>query len=292
MTSSRLWLAVLLVAAPACAAVDSAQLAAARALFQERGKSLEAQRAFEKIAATDPQCADALNYLAQLAIRRDDADQALAYAEKAVALAPSDADCYNTLGDAYGRSAQKAGVFSQFSLAKKCAAAYERAVVLAPGNVDYRQDLFEFYRQAPSLVGGGTDKALAEAAAIKKLDPLRGRLAFASLYTADKKYDLALAEFDEVLKVSPDDYTALYQVGRLAAITGRFLDRGLASLRRCLELAPPATPNTPTHAAAQWRMGNILEKKNDSAAARAAYEAALKLDPQFTQAADALEKLK
>src|ERR1019366_5112550 len=122
--------------------------------------------------------------------------------------------------------------------------------------------------QAPGIAGGGSDKAAAEAAVIKKLDAARGRQAFAALYVADKKYDLAFAEFDEALKLSPDDYAALYQLGRLAAVSGQFLDRGLASLRRCLELTPP--PNTPGHAAAQWRIGNLLEKKSDPAGARAA----------------------
>jgi tetratricopeptide (TPR) repeat protein len=274
----------------AFAAVDPAQLAAAHALFEARGKATEAQKAFETIAAADPQNAEAQNFLAQLALRRDDADQALAHAEKAAALAPNDADIQDTLGDAYGRSAQKAGLFSQLGLAKKSLAGYQRAVALAPDNVDFHQDLFDYYRQAPGIAGGGTDKALAEAASIKKLDPLRGRLAFATLYVADKKFDQALAEFDEVLKISPDNYAALYQVGRLAALSGQFLDRGLASLRHCLELKPGE--NDPAHAAAQWRMGNILEKKNDPAGARAAYAAALQLDPKFTQAADALKKLK
>ena len=274
------------------AAADPAQLVAARALFNTPGKSAETQQAYEKIAAADPACAEAQNFLAQLALRRDDADQARAYAEKAAALAPDNADIQHTLGDAIGRSAQKASVFSQFSLAKKCLAAYQRAVALAPENAAFHQSLFDYYRNAPGIAGGGSDKALAEAAMIKNLDALRGRLAFATLYTADKKYDQALAEFDEVLKASPDDYSSLYQVGRLAATTGQFLDRGLASLRRCLELPVPAVLNTPGYAAAQWRIGNILEKKNDSAGARAAYTAALKLDPKFTQAADALKKLK
>jgi tetratricopeptide (TPR) repeat protein len=277
-------------AAGAFAAVDPAQLAAARELYNARGKSAEAQKAFETIAAADPKCAEAQNFLAQLALRRDDADKAVACAEKAVALAPDNADCQDTLGDAYGLSAQKASVFSQFGLAKKCLAAYRRAVALAPDNVEYHQSLFEFYRQAPSLVGGGSDKATAEAGVIKKLDPARGCLAFATLYSADKKYDLAFAEFDEVLKSAPDDYAALYQVGRLAATSGQFLDRGLASLRHSLELTPGK--NDPGHVAAQWRIGNILEKKSDLPGARAAYEAALKLDPKFTQAADALNKLK
>ncbi len=278
--------------ATALAATDPAQLAAARALFAASDKAQEAEVAYEKIAAADPACAEAQNYLAQLALRRDDADQARAHAEKAAALAPDNADIQNTLGDAYGRSAQKAGIFSQLGLAKKSLAAYQRAVALEPNNVDYHQDLLEYYREAPGIAGGGMDKALVEAAAIKKLDAQRGHLAFGTLYTADKKFDQALAEFDAALKTAPDDYDALYQVGKLGAQSGQHLDRGLAALQRCFELTPPATPDTPSHAAVQWRMGNIFEKKNDLVHARTAYEAALQIDPQLTQAAEALKRLK
>ena len=58
---------------PVLAAIDPAQLAAAGALLQDRGKSAEAQQAFEKIAAADPSCAEAQRALAELALRRDEA---------------------------------------------------------------------------------------------------------------------------------------------------------------------------------------------------------------------------
>ena len=276
----------------AAAAVDPAALDAARTLFNERGKSAEAQKAFEALAASDPKNADVNFFLGQLANRRDDPEKAVKHFEAAIAATPTEARHHHGLGDAYGRSAQKAGMLSKFGLAKKCVAAYERAVELEPANLDFRQSLFEFYRQAPGIAGGGVDKATAQAEAIKKIDANRGRFAFATLYVGEKKYAEALAQFDEVLKVSPDDYAALYQVGRLAALTGEYLDRGLASLRRCLELPVPNPANTPGHAAAHWRIGVILEKKQDVPGARTAYEAAVKLDPKFTPAADSLKKLK
>src|SRR4051812_13918737 len=115
----------LLFVLPVVAAVDPAQLAAARELFKPgTGKSAEAQQAFERIAAADPTCVEAQSSLASLALRRNDAEQAVAYAEKSVALAPEDAGCQHVLGDAYGSAAQRASVFSQFGLAKKCLAAY------------------------------------------------------------------------------------------------------------------------------------------------------------------------
>ena len=283
---------LLLPARPTRAAVDPAALAAARALFNERGKSAEAQKAFEALAAVDPKNADANFFLGQLANRRDDPEKAVTYFEQALAAEPTAGRHHHGLGDAYGRSAQKAGLLSKWGLAKKCLAAYERAVALEPTAVEFRFSLFEFYRQAPAIAGGGLDKATAQAEAIKQLDANRGRFALATLYVGEKKYAEALAQFDEVLKVSPDDYAALYQVGRLAAVTGQYLDRGLISLRRCLELPVPNPTNTPGHAAAHWRIGVILEQKKDVSGARSAYEAAVQLDPAFTPAADSLKKLK
>jgi tetratricopeptide (TPR) repeat protein len=272
----------------AFAAVDPAAFSAAVDLFSQR-KPLEAQKAFETLAAADAGNADVQFYLGRIALQRDDHEKAVAYLEKAVALAPGDARYHHRLGDAYGLSAQKAGMFSKMSLAGKCRAAYEKAVELDPRNIAARLSLLGFYQQAPGIVGGGLDKALAQAQEIKRLDPARGRMAIAGVYVLEKKYAEAFAEFDEALKEQPGDYAALFQTGRLAAITGERLAGGLEALRQCLIQTPPE--NQPGHAAAHWRIGNILEKQNDRAGARAAYEAALKVDPKFPQAIESLKKL-
>ena len=281
-------LALCLACAPAGAS-ESAALASARALY-DAGRFSDARPAFQKLEAADPGNADAHYYLGQLALERDDADAAVRELEKATALAPDSARAHDALGDAYGRSAQKAGVFSRFGLARRCLAEYQRAVALEPNSVDFHESLFGYCVNAPAIVGGGVGKAADEAAVIRRLDPKRGHQAFATLYSVDAKFDLALAELDEILKTSPDDYAALYQVGRNAALGGQHLDRGLASLRRCLALAPPQ--GAPSHAAAQWRIGTILEKEGDREGARAAYAASLAIDPTFTQASDSLRGLR
>jgi tetratricopeptide (TPR) repeat protein len=264
-------------------------MAAARALFEDNRFS-EAQLAFERLSATESTNADVHYYLGQLALERGDPATAVRELERAAARAPDSGRIHDALGDAYGRSAEKAGIFGQFSLARKCLAQYQRAVALEPNNVGFHERLLEYYTRAPSIVGGGSRKAADEAAAIKTLDAMRGHQAYAVLYLADRKYDLALAELDAVLKTAPKDYVSLYQIGHLAAVSGQHLERGLASLRLCLSLAAPqgAAP----HSAAQWRLGNILERKGDPAGARLAYETALKLDPKFTPASDALRNLK
>jgi len=281
-------LAFFTLALLASAAVDPAAFTAAVNLYGQR-KPLEAQKAFEALAATDAGNADVQFYLGRLALQRDDHQKAVTYLEKAVALVPTEARYHHRLGDAFGLSAQKAGMFSKMSLAGKCRTAYEKAVELDPQSVDARFSLLGFYQQAPSLIGGGIDKALLQAQEIKKLDPARGRMAIAGVYVIEKKYAQAFAEFDEALKAKPGDYAALFQTGRLTAITGERLADGLIALRQCLAQTPPE--NQPGHAAAHWRIGNILEKQGDKPAARIAYEAALKIDPKFPQAIESLKKL-
>lgn len=257
-------------------------------LYNQR-KGTEAKAAFEKLTITDVKNAEAWHFLGLLALRADEQEAAVKHHEKAVALDPTNSNYHLRLGDAYGRSAQKAGLFSKMGLAGKCRTAYEKAVELDPKSLDARLSLMSYYQQAPGIAGGGIDKALTQAQEIKKLDAARGRFAFATLYVSDKKYDQAFAEFEEVLKEKPDDYAALFQTGRLAAISGQRLDHGLTVLRQCLTMTPPE--NQPGHAAAHWRIGFILEKKGDKAGARAAYEASLKLDPKFSQAIESLKKL-
>jgi tetratricopeptide (TPR) repeat protein len=317
----RLLRAALPLLFPTITAFAATPLDSARALLDAR-KLPEAQTAFEKLAVAEPKNADVQFYLGAVALFRGDFEKAVACDEKAVQFAPEVARYHAALGDAYGSAAQKAGIFSKFGLAKKCKAAYDRAVALEPANVNYHQAVFEYCRLAPSIVGGGSDKAGAEAAIILKLDPVRGHLDYATLavsaknfdealthaaeikkfdpaagrtayvqiYLQTTEYDKALAQLDEALATQPDDYGSLYAVGRLADISGKFLDRGVASLRRCLELTPPS--NQPSHAVIQWRLGNVLVRRNDTPGARAAYEASLKLEPTFTRVADALKKLK
>lgn len=278
-----------LVLAPlAFPAIDPGQFAAARELYTAR-KDAEARDAFTRIVATAPVHAPALYHLGLLALRAADTDGAIKYLEKAVALEPDHVDYLLNLADAYGDKVGTAGVFTQVRLAGKIRELLERAVRLAPANPETRAALVLFYSQAPAIVGGGTDKAHAQADALSALDPLRGRLAKAGIYGREKKHDEAFGLFEAVLRENPGDYPALYSVGRLAAVSGERLDRGLECLQRCLTLTPPA--HQPTHAATHWRIGLILEKQGDKAGARAAYGAALNLEPKSKEAGAALKKL-
>ncbi len=267
---------------------DAAALNAAEELFKQH-KLLRAEQAFEALAAANPNNPEIEYNLGEVAMEREEVEKSVTHLERAVALSPGSSRMHLALGDAYGLAAQKASFMSQMGLAKKCRVEYEKAVEIDPRNIEARLSLMQYYVQVPSFAGGGMDKAQIQAEEIKKLDDVQGSVAAGTVYAADKKFDLAFLEFEHVLRADPDNYAANYQYGRLAAQTGQNLEKGLTALKKCLSQVPPK--DQPGYAAADWRMGNILELKGDKPGARTSYEAALKADPHFSRAMESLKKL-
>ena len=285
----RLLILLLLTIAVAHAAVSPDEIEKVRGLLRDK-KLSEAESAANVLVVANPKEAEAHALLGSVRTAKGDADGAVEACEKAVKLAPASSEYQRQLGDAYGLAGQKAGVLSKMSWGKKSLAAYEKAVELDPTNLTARSSLAGVYQMAPSIMGGGIDKAYTQAVEIKKLDATRGRIAYAMLYMSEKKFAEAFTELEEVLKTAPDNYSGLYQFGRLSALADERTDRGMEALKKCLALPP--TPGSPGHDAAHWRLGNLWEKKGDKQAARAAYQAALAINPNFQQAIDSLKKLK
>ncbi len=250
----------------------------------------EAKSAFQTLATAEPANPKYRYFLGMTAMRLRNYDDAILHLEQATQLAPDNGDYFGELGNAYGKALRRAGVFSQMSLARKCRAALERAAELKPDNLEIREGLIEFYRDAPGFLGGGMDKAYAQAEAIRQRDPHRGTFVFVDLYTRVQRYADAFGVVLELLQREPDYYLGHYTMGRLAAESGERLDAGEKHLLRSLEL-PPANGD-PGHAFVFLRLGQIAERQENPTSARIAYETALKLDPNFQAAADALAKLK
>ncbi len=235
----------------------------------------DARAALEKIATAEPNNAVACYYLGMTLRHRGDAtalDDATKWLEKATTLEPKNA---TYLADYGGTSMQLASKNRSYSAATKGRDAMEKSLLLNPENLDARQGLWRFYTEAPWPLGSSS-KAATQLEEIRKRDPERALTLAVGAKTAGGK---------------PDDYTALYQYGRTASLSGQNLARGRECLLKCLTLKPPTTASAqPTHI---WvRIGVIDEKLGHLPEARTAYETALKLDSHNKTASDALEKLK
>lgn len=295
----------------------SASAIGASGSLEAGAHALEAQRygeAIERLSVTvreEPSNARAAELYGRALFEEGELPRAAESLERATALDPTSSSAVYWLGRAYGEQAIHGGVILRAKLAGRIRRAFERAVELDPDNSDARIALLEFYLRAPTFMGGSFDKARALADDMRRRDPFHAHLAKARLEEHRKRRDLADAEYeaairdfpgrnepyfwiersaidrkdwpaafeamDRLLRASPENAVAHYEIGRVAAMTGRALERGEASLRRYLEHSPRGTE--PTRAEAHLRLAEIAERRGDRDAARRECRAALKSTP-------------
>jgi len=106
---------------------------------------------------------------------------------QAVQLDTTNALYYLWLGRAYGHQAEQAKTGEQFFLARQVRKNLEKAVTINPDLIEARLDLLTYYLQAPSLLGGGIEKAQAQAGEITKRDPHQGALAWQQCQRAEEE---------------------------------------------------------------------------------------------------------
>jgi len=127
------------------------------------------------------------------------------YLEKAVAQDGSSSSDYDWLGKAYGRRAEQSSLITALPLAIKTRKSFERAVALDSTSLEALGDLFEYYLQAPAVVGGGSAKAEAVAARIAQLSEPESHYVQARL--AEKRGDNVEAEqeYRKAMEAAPHD---------------------------------------------------------------------------------------
>ena len=257
------------------------------------------------------------------AMDRGDLDQAIAQFSQAIAVNDNSFEGHYFLGTAYGRKAQKEGMFSAMSLIPKAKAEWMRAVEINPNSIDAHFRLIEFYANAPAMVGGSEEKAMEQAAAIKKLDALDGHRAYANIYTMQKKPDLATQEMVQAVREQPKSAKAHYflgnvllnqkdwkgslheyemalsldaaympayfRIGQHAAQSEGNYAKGEEAIRKYLGYKP--ADNEPGLARAWYWLGLIQEKQGKNAEARESYTKAQKLAPEAKDVAEALKRV-
>jgi tetratricopeptide (TPR) repeat protein len=289
----------------------------------EQGQSAAARRAIEPYAQSHPRDARAAYYVGLTYLNDRNADAAVEWLERAAQLEPKSPDHRLNLGNAYGMQALNANVLRRALLARKAKAEFEAAVELAPNSAAARWGLMRFYLMAPGVLGGDTDKALAQAAEIRRINPYAGVSAYVEVHTRKEDLPAAARELEAALRQFPDSlalYATLsatyekqnrfdasaavferlaarpgremgahYQLARLSVLTGQRMDRAEAQLQRYLRHTP--RPGEPPIFAAHWRLGTLYERQGKRDQARASYRAALALNPAFQPAQESLAKL-
>jgi tetratricopeptide (TPR) repeat protein len=311
LLSPLVFLSVLL---PVYAATPPEELLAA-------GRVDEAIDAIEQQIHHSPADAESQNLLCRAHYMIEEWDRGIAACEKALSLDPQNSLYHLWLGRIYGEKASRAGFVSAAGLAKKVRLSFERAVELDPKNWEARSDLAEFYIEAPAMVGGGKDKARAQADALMPVNPA---LAYWILARIDQKEKdaagaerdcrvaievshgtaqawLHLAQFlahanrlDEMVEAlhtmdsSPlDRPDSLMDGASLLLHTGRDNPLAVRLLRRYLSAPAEEGPAFKAHDL----LGHLLEKQGDRHAAEEEYRTALALSHTYTRAREDLKRV-
>jgi tetratricopeptide (TPR) repeat protein len=269
-----------------------------------------------------PDDASSYNYLCRAYFALGEWDHAISACEKSIALSTDTSEYHLWLGRAYGEKADRVNPFSAASLAGKVRREFERAVQLDPKSVEARTDLAEFYLDAPGIMGGGQDKARAQADQIAQLSPekahyILGRLAEKNKdqATAEKEYRAAIdaskgralewfnlalfyrhnSRYDEMEQTlqrataapSPDEI--LVESAEILIRAGRNVPWAEKLVRRYLASEAPSekAPLFKAH----FVLGNALEKQGDAETAAQEYRAALALARDFSPAKEALNRI-
>ena len=136
-------------------------------LFEENN-IVAAHQFFTTFVQEQPTNAVGAFYLGRTFFAQEQYEQAIEWFDKAVVLDGRNADYHLWLGRACGYQAQRASILWQFPLARRVRRHFERAVELNPDHIHARADLAEYYLKAPRFLGGGKEKAEAQAHEISR----------------------------------------------------------------------------------------------------------------------------
>ena len=163
--------------------------------------------------------------------------KAAEFLEKAFSAEPGNAEDALWLGRAYGRRAETASPFTAPGYASKARQYFEKSVELNPANVDALDDLFEYYLEAPGLLGGGLDKAQDTADKMTRLNPSQGQFAQARLAEHRKQFSTAEEHLRRAVDLAPHEVDHLIELARFLTKQGRIPEAD-QSLERADRLAP------------------------------------------------------
>ena len=286
------------------------------------GKIDEAVTSLNARISANGRDALSLNLLCRAYFLIEDWDNAVSRCERAVEAEPNQSTYHQWLGRAYGEKADHSSFITAARLAKKVRAEFEQAVQLDGSNLEARVDLAEFYLEAPGMMGGGQDKARAQAVLIGKTNPSKEHWVYARIAEKNKDYDAAEKEYRAAIDASKGASEPLLDLGIFYRKRERYddmesalrkatagtvnppevlmdaadtllragRDPGLAIDLLKRYIAGPTVEEAPAFKA-HYLLGTALEKQGDRQGAVQEYRKALALANGYARAKDALNHI-
>ena len=110
-------------------------------------------------------------------------------------------------------------------------------MALDPHNREAKNDLFDYYLNAPGILGGGMEKAEALARSIAHERPAEYEFEEAQLFDRRKDYAASEAHLRRAMELAPGEPGRIVDLARYVAKRGRFTESDLL-FERAQKLAP------------------------------------------------------
>jgi tetratricopeptide (TPR) repeat protein len=203
-----------------------------------------------------------LELLGRCYLMEADYRQAVDVLEHGVALNPDDSMANLWLGRAYGRRAEIAFATTALGLARKARRSLEKAVQLDARNFEAIDDLFEFYLQAPALIGGGVEKARGLLPLIARDNPVHYDIAHARIALAEKQYSSAEARLRHAIMLAPHEIGRFLDLAKFLSSRGRY-DESENTFRQAEKIEPGAPRILYARAECYVRANRNLDQARD-----------------------------
>jgi tetratricopeptide (TPR) repeat protein len=288
------------------------------------GRYNRAVDALNTAIAKSPDDASLHFLLGQSYYQLGDFPRAVAGFERAVQLAPKDSVYRDWLAKSYGRRAEESKFLGAMSWARKTHREFEIAVELDPANFEARRDLIRYEMNAPSVIGGGDDKAMKNIDALEKIDPIQGQLARGEFFATKKRMPEADAVFGKILEsnsdragvyfevcdyyrdrvnaekmgeavekaehIDPDDRRLKFYKGVFLVMKGKSPSEAEMLLKTYVATVPENS-DLPSHATALEWLGKLYESLGRLSEAAEQYKLSLSLNPHNKEVEEELKKV-
>ncbi len=243
----------------------------------------EAQAVLDRALQGNARNSEALYLTGELHWAQKNPKKAAEYAEQAIQLNPNKASYHILRGATLGNIAQNANLLKAMTMVGDIRGAFEKAVQLEPANRDAFGALFNYYANAPSIAGGGLDKAQALAERTIPLDPSRGHYLKGQVQQRRKDLGGAQAEYRLAVVADPK-FSAAYNVLGYVELEMKQVDMALDHFRKQVELDPD-------NANSYDSLADGLKGKGQLNEAIEAYRKALTLNPLYVPSLRGLGQL-
>jgi tetratricopeptide (TPR) repeat protein len=288
------------------------------------GKLTEAETAL-KTAPNQQKATARWSYLSgRLALVKEDFDGAIPHFKKALELDSKSAEYQYWVGSSTCLATERANVFRQAFMAGRCKEELEKTLSMDSNHIHARMSLIEFHLKAPAIVGGSYEEAESLSKELMRIQPFFGYVSqyqismsrqdtlaglkslengakalpdsiwfnfnLGNLYESRKQYDLSYQNFLSAHQKKPEAWAVAFQLGRLAATTGLYLDEAMPIMDQIIKNRP-ADMTDQVYSMAHTRIGQIYLHKGNRALAKQHFETAVKIRFDNPVAIEELKKL-